>query len=807
MDNYVHAYILPPNYIEVDVWANEEMTQTDPTFDCSITVTFKYIDSDQVEKSGSLIVEGPNYPWNIKIGIGAITNLWDVQITQTTCSSERNFHIIADENPPSTGYGAKFEMSFDDLHTMTPCKWTVQFLVDGYSGEPIQLVGATNNPLVITTGKDTDWRMEPILGSTATVTITVQSDSFDVRQFYLVEKFQMRCVVWKTDEDDNTTLFWSGFVNTEFSQYPLKSAPYPIRIIATDGLSGLKGVDMDLGNLQDNDRDIRIDKLLTDEMLWKAQDNEIKKTIIISSLRESGAFIEQFCYFKKEFFKTEGAENLYQSDYDILIMFMKCFGWRLFFSRGAYHIQRVTDLAWGNTDTMSNMRIYDENFPDDPYVAQSPPFATLGGQLSSNDMIYAHNDSVITIKPALKTITQEIDYKYVSLIKNADWRIYDPQTGFLDWGTQVADASVGDYEVTRVGEGTRTSPYRAFVPYKKPTDSPMYYYPAMFYQNISGDFEGEITIDIDVSMAGNNGAILGVAVYLLTSGTEPSGAFQMYDGVGRWIRYGDTPESDNKWTTFMNGDVSKNYIALGGVYPRERNVKIKLPAIPHNEIPGVTGIRIGLSYGGGTIASEPEGMGVYINSISLNAELFDYSGERDTISQDKEYIQTKELTNFDLMGSQYDLYNNIYSKTGPAEKITSNAFSDTDITLPNDTTWNLVAARLHIHNIFTILGLYYRPYEELRGTYFSNDISFDRVIKRPNGKLYMQMRDVYNVRSCEHQMVLQEIFRFDLSDLENSEVSYEDFVYDIHIEEVDLPFGLKTYVVFESPWPIKQIPK
>jgi len=50
------------------------------------------------------------------------------------------------------------------------------------------------------------------------------------------------------------------------------------------------------------------------------------------------------------------------------------------------------------------------------------------------------------------------------------------------------------------------------------------------------------------------------------------------------------------------------------------------------------------------------------------------------------------------------------------------------------------------------------PYENMTGTYYSNSISPNHVIKRlADDKLFIVMSDEYDVKSCLHKMKLFEI--------------------------------------------------
>src|SRR5699024_7672167 len=149
-------------------------------------------------------------------------------------------------------FATKYRLEFSDIHVSTKADWKIDFLFKDYAGSIITLTGS-DDPLVITKGKDTDDRFETILGSSAQINIVVEKETFKVDDFFRLEEFDVRCDSYK-----DGSLFWRGFVTPDYCEYPYTPLPFKMTIQATDGISGLKSKFPELTLIQDSNGLIKI---------------------------------------------------------------------------------------------------------------------------------------------------------------------------------------------------------------------------------------------------------------------------------------------------------------------------------------------------------------------------------------------------------------------------------------------------------------------------------------------------------------------------------------------------------------------
>ena len=158
-------------------------------------------------------------------------------------------------------YGDKFKLDFSDDHG-NPRQVLIK--KKDYTGSVKTLVG-TSNPVVIKWDSDDDI-YDPIRGSTCELNLFVTSDT-DYDNWYEADEREYKVVIgvgtslgaiiWdlindsfetselKWDDTGNTALstYWEGFLVVDRYAEAFSHKPFPIKLIASDGLGTLDGVD------------------------------------------------------------------------------------------------------------------------------------------------------------------------------------------------------------------------------------------------------------------------------------------------------------------------------------------------------------------------------------------------------------------------------------------------------------------------------------------------------------------------------------------------------------------------------------
>ena len=161
-------------------------------------------------------------------------------------------------------YGEKFSLSFADVRGN---KRKVSILKKDYSGSVLPLVG-TANPVVIKWDSEDDF-YNPIIGSTCELNLFVTDDtSYD--NWYEADEREYKVQIstgssiggkewdlqedvwndanflWNAEGDDANAgyeFYWEGFLVVDRYSEAVQSKPFPIKLVASDGLGTLDGFD------------------------------------------------------------------------------------------------------------------------------------------------------------------------------------------------------------------------------------------------------------------------------------------------------------------------------------------------------------------------------------------------------------------------------------------------------------------------------------------------------------------------------------------------------------------------------------
>lgn len=166
-------------------------------------------------------------------------------------------------------YGEKFSLSFSDVRGNAR---KISILKKNYSGTVYPLIG-TGTPLTLKWDSEDDI-YNPIIGSTCEINLFVTDDTqydnwyeADEREYKVQistgssiggkewdlqeDPWQDANFLWNAegdDEDAGYEFYWEGFLVVDRYTEAVQSKPYPIKLVASDGLGTLDGFDAPFSN-------------------------------------------------------------------------------------------------------------------------------------------------------------------------------------------------------------------------------------------------------------------------------------------------------------------------------------------------------------------------------------------------------------------------------------------------------------------------------------------------------------------------------------------------------------------------------
>lgn len=627
------------------------------------------------------------------------------------------------------GYGEKYRLIFDDVHTVSPAEWQVEFWFKDYDGSEgrTDLIGS-GNPLVITRGENGQDRMVPIVGSKAEIEIIVTDDKFDKEQFFSVQQFQI-----KVDIRRNGIIWWSGYVKPDYCEFPYQPAPYPFKIIATDGIALLKNNLVDLTYIKEDNQLVSILNLIMERGLFETNTG-YDNLRVISSLHRVGkeATFENLSTRYELWVDDKGA---YMNIYDILTQIATSFTGRFFADNGAFWFQRIADLV--NPDP-TVWQYFTYNSPPTKTTTIDNFFKILKGDISSAEMIYLNNDSYITIMAPYKQSLIDLNYKFRTWLQNGDWHDWDG-TNFAHWHKNITTLDIDQH-----GEGTEDDPYKMFFG-KWETDT------GILWQSVPGiPNRSSLRLETKIDFYKTERTAFRLYITKTAQGSEdPSDdALKLFAyRNGSWIVLAQEGTQGPK-----PGDDDNNFINRSG---ENGSVNVNFEIPPFNAVAD-------FDYDHGNTFSfllyilDPDGSfsedvpynGMEVEEIKLSVIVDGYTGETYTNRTGKNYSKYNEIENFTLIDD---------ISTAVANKLYYPGESE-------DQLWTSDEIPFAIDNfqamaLFSTMNIYDSPFELMTGTYYSNKLHFFNTIQRAFGeyKLFMQLYDEYHVKHCEHRMTLAEI--------------------------------------------------
>lgn len=345
-------------------------------------------------------------------------------------------------------YGTIYRIEFRDKENLL---WRVDFKIKngGETETPLMLNCGGPEPVIIEWNNSDENPFAPIISSKASITYYRNSDTDPAPEVFInIEEDEWLVDISKLPDNTNPVLFWRGFVKPDNNTYPLVPMPYAFTINAVD-FTFSKGKVIDL-----NDENLFLYDFITigdfikrtlfhsigyDDGIVKVLFS-IKPAVIGSSLVTQSLYVHTDAFYD---FKNGG-----KSSYDALMQMLSSLNCRIFYSAGAYWIQRVPEIG------MNPQKIIVVT-PDNTNGTETDNFdisQALGNSVSDT-VIYLGKSQILTVNPAIKKQRVNYELKGINQIKNFDWRS-DLQSPFNDWEGDVT----GFY--TRQGDGTLEDPFR-----------------------------------------------------------------------------------------------------------------------------------------------------------------------------------------------------------------------------------------------------------------------------------------------------------------------------------------------------------
>lgn len=624
-------------------------------------------------------------------------------------------------------FGLKYTLNFDDIHKTEPAKWTVNFYFDGYLGDSTELIGS-GTPLIITKGERGQDKMAPIAGSKAEIEIIITDDTFDKTQFFIIQQFQIKVTITKTDFEGNGSFWWGGYVKPSYCEYPYAVAPYPFKIIATDGIALLKNNLVDLTEIKRGTGYVSILNLLMEKGVFETK-HGLNNLRVISSLHRTGK-TQTFDNISTRFELWVDDKGSYMNIYDILVQIATSFTGRIFFDAEYIWFQRIADLINPNPIVL---QYFDSSEAPTEITLESNFFKILKGEISSSEMIYQNNDAFITIMSPYKQSLIDVDYKFRTWLQNGDWNYWNG-SDFDNWQRFIVDGSGSDFHIERHGDGTEDLPYTAFLPKYSPSTA--------YISQYIDDVPNNAIIDLQFDAKFLNTSKFAFQIHLYNK--DSGGVYHhmaYWDAAGFWALpfSGGTSPGGNDAHNMVSRNSDDQNISVSF---QTKNMEFHFSDTPINSI------QLLIIDPDGTYDDGEEETGVEISEIKLSLITNNYNGETYTNRTGKDYSKYNEIENYAILS---DVGVNVANGLHYEGESLSQYWTSTDVPYAIN---NIQALSL-----YSTMNINSFPFEIMEGTFYSNKVRFLNTIQRAFGefKLFMQLYDEYDVKHCEHKMTLAEI--------------------------------------------------
>lgn len=636
-------------------------------------------------------------------------------------------------------YFLKYTASFDDIHNTHPANWVVNVYDDQGSATDIPVtLELSSVPLTIERLNNSDDKGTWIIGSQATFRYMYKglpgepanSDFFDVDE----RRFRIEVI-------KNGMTYGIYYVKPDAAKSPFKLPPYEIALTAVDGLAFLKSVKWNA--YEESGRLtytwLSLYDIIMERGLLQIMDDDTPINVI-NTLRPSAlpalSFLNGLFIHSDRFIDfINGASFVY----DVLEAICQQFYMRLFVAQGQIWAVRMQDIL--NTSFVA------ESYISGIQTALPLPtiFRTIGPDISSNDGTPTGFDAEVTLFPAKKQVQYDIEFKAINVLPNFDWFSFDG-FGFEFW------PGLSSPDVQQHGTGTQSDPFTAFLKYNigDPGGQSM----GADYGGVFDDnsvHPGDI-IQLSIKHQWKNvgkyrirvvlaGATPGMRLYLSSSGdwTNTVVGYIDFARSGK-KKFGSSdiisvPVPDRIDTLILSGNLQ---LQVNIFTPTDLNTLDPEYADQGVEIyPIKVGIIPGSSKG--------------VNIVDINNARFSKVVDKETLS----YLDTGSI----------DLSNTIATDASgtPVDGWAS-------LSNPAD------IQSIERHASDAPIDQYAKSNVGIEARIRSNSIEFWHIFTYDAmpGRKMIQLTDTYDVRSCSHSGLMQEVLPENGADTDYSEIDIED---------------------------------
>lgn len=318
--------------------------------------------------------------------------------------------------------------------------WRADIDIPGYSGEAIQLTGVGRTAMVSEWNGDIDEPYTPIINSKVTLQF-YNEGNVDIVELQNLQDMEARVHVYR----DNV-LWWTGYVVPDGIQRNFRAFPYPVQLVATDGLALLKDIPFALPNNWPMPVGVsnRCPINFLRYVLYGSNHLNQPLPLRWDSMVESVEYEDDLLFGTTQWGALgEAWQDLngnQRSCMYILENMVKSVGARFFQFGGKWHLQRINDIAGGTY-----------NWKELTTDTGTAPTLTTGTEdlvagLNSVYYPFISEDHVITNKPALTDVVATYEhYQAENIIPNGSFELWS-MGALLYWGFTPGIGSGGYYE-------------------------------------------------------------------------------------------------------------------------------------------------------------------------------------------------------------------------------------------------------------------------------------------------------------------------------------------------------------------------
>lgn len=596
---------------------------------------------------------------------------------------------------------------------------------------PYQLIG-TGTPLtteVINSGEEKEvW----LLGKQITISYVYDADPNTPLPEVFLEATERR---FRVEVRKAGVLSGVYFIRPDGCERPFLHDPVEVSVTAVDGLAYAEGTPF---NMYNDDQSLKYEKIpLYEAILTRALHLVVDPALPINVLNsllptnvDPGARLLFDTYVHTDAFYdfVKGASTVKE----VLEMFCISFNSRLFLEDGAIWWQRIEDM---NATAYPVVQYLDEDTANDttPYLPRSL------GPGTTFDAIPINADAIIRTTPALKRIDAEVEYDAINVIQNFDWSAWDGSF-FANW------SDLSGVDISRDGAGTIEDPYRAFIEYNTTLN------PALT-QVIGtaipfGPFSIGDIVDFELAYEFNNTKSFGIAIYGVSAAR-----INYMNGSGEW--------------TGLDGDTDRDISFSLGRSGKKRigSTRIKSKPMPSN-IGGPFYIIVAL-FSPSEMSDVPDNAdpaGVFISPIKMGVIGLASLGRHITAINSAAFSRTIDGVEFKFIDTGEDgVSNTLFTNTEPVA------------------SWTTGKPGVDTQDIERFMAESYinqaqRSVTNWEGSVKARDIGLKNVynFQAIPGKKFIAISDRLNDRTCEHALLLQEVFVEGTATVTYSEYDIED---------------------------------